>query len=202
MAGLVTRLAKRTGFTALMCVAAACAGLGLTACGSDGGSQTDAAGPPVLVDEAAGTYRGVAIGDGPDQIQAALGPQEVADENEPGDPLGWEGRNEYGPSPLRLSRYGTPGSESWYRYRDVVLFLRNNKVGAFLVVDDNAQSARGVAVGMPLDRAEAAYPEGRCGTVNEEFPACTAMVSDKTWVWFGGDPIRSITVLNIPPEGL
>jgi hypothetical protein len=200
---------KYAAVVASLCLAAFA--LSLVGCGHTGPSGTladeDGQTASVVVDEDSGSYRGVAIGDDGEAIQTALGKRAPAGENEPGLALGWEDRSDYGPTLIQLNRYGTRSSETWYRYRDVVLFLRNDKLGAFIVVNDDARSRRGVAVGMPLDRAQAAYPELQCGTVDEDaddvpYPACTGKVGATNYIWFGGDPIRSITVANVPLEGL
>ena len=74
----------------------------------------------------------------------------------------------------------------------------------------NAEGARvdggRVTIGDQLEPAEAAY-RLRCGTANEgseyeHFPACTGKIARNRYVWFGGEPIRNVTLATTPPGGL
>jgi len=46
------------------------------------------------------------------------------------------------------------------------------------------------------------YPRARCGKAGggdyAEFDACTAFVRPKQHLWFGGDPIETITLASVP----
>jgi hypothetical protein len=129
--------------------------LALVACG--GSEPADRGEPARLIDGTQGIYRDVALGDGADALASVFGDRAAASGEEPATPLGWGfDRNDFGPPLIRFSR-STSYSESWYRYEDAVFFMRNEEVGAFLVVDERARSKEEVQIGDPLDEVKAAY---------------------------------------------
>lgn len=74
------------------------------------------------------------------------------------------------------------------------------------VARPGAATSRGVAIGDPLDEAANAYPGLECGVKNEdsEYPTfryCTGRVAADRDIWFGQDPIRSITMTVCPMSG-
>jgi hypothetical protein len=153
---------------------------------------------PGSIDEAAGTYRGVGIGDSGRAVRSVFGPQRPMGEGEPATPLEAPDDELYGPAVITFGDYDPFGPI--LRYPDVVFMFKGRRgVGAFILIERGAQTGRGVAVGDGLDEARRAYPELRCGVVHEgteyvPYPACTGRVAASRYVWFGGDPIRSIAL--------
>jgi len=66
----------------------------------------------------------------------------------------------------------------------------------------NARTRNGVQVGDDLDAAKEAYPTIRCeGPSSSDTSAtqaanCSGFLRENRWIYFGGDPIRSITVME------
>lgn len=153
---------------------------------------------PGEIDENAGAYRGVSFGDPVRAIKQVFGEQRPAGEYERGTPFRYPDGGTYGPWVLQFGDYDPFGPT--LRYYDVVFtFKGRHGLGAFEVVEPTAGTRKGVRIGDPLERADAAYPELRCGTVNEdtdyeEYPACTGKLGPGRFIWFGGDPIKSITM--------
>jgi hypothetical protein len=87
------------------------------------------------------------------------------------------------------------------------IFKGRRGLGALEVVEPGARTQTGVQIGDPLERADVAYPKLRCGPVNkdtdyEEYPACTGKLGRDRFIWFGGDPIKSITMSTNDLGGL
>jgi hypothetical protein len=90
-----------------------------------------------------------------------------------------------------------------WRFRNVV-FVGDRRGAWFAsVTHPSARTRQGVAVGDRLDEVKRAYSGLRCGEANRggdyiQFPYCTGQVASRRFIWFGGDPIESIT-LSIAP---
>lgn len=152
---------------------------------------------PGRVDEAAGTYRGVGIGDSVSAVHRVFGEQQPMGEDEAGTPLRYPNGGDNGPWVIAFGPYDPFGPS--FRYYDVAFDFKGAELGAFVVVEPGATTSRGVQIGDPLERAESAYPELRCGTVNEgteyePYPACEGQLSADRYMWLGGDPITSIAL--------
>jgi hypothetical protein len=89
------------------------------------------------------------------------------------------------------------------RYDHVSFLLCDGRVYAFIIAVRNARTLRGVAIGGGLDEAQSSYARLSCGNApyGESFfgeqpwyPFCGGMLRANRWVWFGRDPIRSITI--------
>ena len=174
--------------------AGALVALALAGCAGGGGDEP-AAGP--LVDERTGSYRGVTMGDSESEVRAALG-----------EPAGGDGFAPAGESPADV---GVPqfipargGMPTLLKYDDVSFLVGPGGVYAFIVAAEGAHTRRGVAIGDDLDAARKRY-ELRCidvaggeslGGGQEYYPSCRATVGGIR-VWFGRDPIRSITLLSL-----
>jgi hypothetical protein len=172
----------------------------LAACGD----ESDAARPPpdVVIDERAGTFDGVGLGDRPAEIRRALG-------------RGTD-RRMISRLPRRLSvtELGLPWTldpvpgvsrkKVLTMRRDGVSMLVAPRTGAYAVFvwRPRARTSRGVAVGDDLDAARERYEDLRCDVRNRNseygsYPFCEGRVGD-TYVWFGQDPIRSISLASTP----
>jgi hypothetical protein len=169
------------------------------ACGDD---DRAARSPPTVVDERAGTVDGVGLGDGRDAIRRALGP-------------GTEGRMiPTVPREIEFEKLGLPWTLDpvpGVRRTEVLTIRRNGvsllvapRVGAYAVFvwRPGARTTEGIAVGDALDAARTRYDDLRCAARNRDseyasYPYCTGRVGDN-YLWFGQDPIRSISVASTP----
>ena len=102
--------------------------------------------------------------------------------------------------PSHIARPSDAYASSVHRYQHLVAFVANNRYVYTLVIDDPvAATTDGVAIGDPLERVEQVYENATCGVASgvaeePDYPACSLMVSPNRHVWFGEDPIRSITL--------
>ena len=160
---------------------------------------------PGRIDERAGTYRGVGLGDPVPAITQVFGPQRPASDYEAMAPFRYPEGGNYGPGVLQFGDYEPFGPT--LRYYDVVFTFKGGQgLGAFEVVEPGASTGSGVRIGDPLERARAMYPTLLCGTVNkdteyEEYAACSGKLGPRRYIWFGGDPIKSITMSTNPLPG-
>jgi hypothetical protein len=156
-----------------------------------------------MIDDVAGTYRGVRLGDTPADLERALGPADPAGEYEPITPLA-TGFDTLGPPHIPYP--GGPCPEVHYRFERASFGFNCGTLLWFETVEEGSATSRGVAVGDPLESVEDAYPEARCGTAGSEeygeFPACVAKVAAERHIWFGGDPITTITLAAVRLAGV
>jgi hypothetical protein len=150
---------------------------------------------PRIVDEQAGRYGDVRLGSSESDVRAAFG-----------DPGGGDGF-----FPLEAESYRGPisiaspdGREPiLLRYEHVAFLLApGHGVFALTVNDPDAVTLRGVGPGDPLDRVRE-YERVRCGEAvageplfggdTPTYPWCRARL-DSTEVFFGDDPIESVTL--------
>ena len=152
-----------------------------------------------LVDERRGAYHGVEMGDSEAAVRRVFGEPESRMGFAPSDHL----PAEIGvPQSLPVLGAGIPRP---LRYDDAAFLVAEGYgVYALIVDEEGARTLRGVAVGDDLDDAKKAY-NLRCIDVaggeslggNVEFyPSCSATLGRKIRIWFGRDPIRSITLLR------
>ena len=83
------------------------------------------------------------------------------------------------------------------------MFARPTGAYVIKIAIPGARTLAGVGLGDPLDAAEAAYPNIRCDVQNRDgeyvpYPYGTTKLGDGPHIWFGQDPIRSITLLATP----
>jgi hypothetical protein len=183
--------------------------LSLTACGGGGDNGATSPEPGGAIDTKAGSYRGVGLGDDAAKMEREFGPQVPAAEGERVVPRSVGDENPYGPPVIQLTPPDTalPAEELAYRYEHVVFTVREGRIGAVKVNADGARVDGGpVRIGGELEEAEEKYGL-RCGTAYEgseyeEYPACTGKIAARRYIWFGGDPIRNVTVAITPLGGL
>jgi hypothetical protein len=142
---------------------------------------------PVPVDEGAGTFRGVGLGDTLTQVRKRLGAGERVLPNDPRSRgVGPEGVTT-GPSFLP-----TGGDELRYG-RDLSFLLdEDRRVEYVEIADRRAQTRAGVGPGDSLELFGKAYPEMRCdeGSAGSDapipYPQCTVQIGGRRWLYVGG----------------
>jgi hypothetical protein len=150
----------------------------------------------VVVDERAGIVRGIHFGDSAHEIRRRLGkPTDTRTGFFPA------GADYTGPPAIAVRGSGRPTT---LHYGDTA-FLVSQSSGAFAMATlaKTARTRAGVAVGDDLDRVRERYRGVSCGEAAAGEPAlggavpkyhwCRTVI-DGTHVFFGGDPIASITV--------
>jgi hypothetical protein len=90
-----------------------------------------------------------------------------------------------------------------WRFRDISLVADRRGAWSFSVTAEGAATARGVGIGSELAQVKRTYEGLDCGTANEgteyvQFPYCTGRVAEDRYIWFGEDPVKSITVSIAP----
>jgi len=169
-----------------------------TLAGGCGGSDEPVA--PRLLDERAGSYRGVELGASETQVRRVFG--------EPGEeegfaPLDSEFQDVGGPPAVRV---WPPGSQRQHALSyDGVAFLVGTEGVYAILVTEPAKTLRGVAIGDDLGRARRLYKVGcgegvageRVGGGVETYPTCRGTIDGRIRIWFGEDPIRSIAIARV-----
>jgi hypothetical protein len=194
---------RRAAFTATL------GALSLSACGGGGDNAAQSQRPGGAIETRSGTYRGVGLGDDVAPMQRTFGPRRPAAEGERIVARSLEEENDYSPIVIQLTPAdsASPAQERAYRYEHVVFLVRRGRIGAVIVNADGARLDGGaVRIGGELETAKERYGL-RCGTAHEdseyeEFPACTGKISARRFIWFGGDPIRNVTIAVVPLGGL
>jgi hypothetical protein len=172
----------------------------LTLSGDDGASneQGGVRANAIRIDEMAGRYRGTQLGDTEGQVERIMG---KAVRGDPHLPLGKTSSGEVaGPFSVANPRSCPYGTES-LRYRDVSFSTCNTRVFKMLVTDTKAETTAGVGVDDDLEDARNAYPQLECeeieiGDFGERMEYCSGKL-DRYYIYFGGDPIRSISLATV-----
>jgi hypothetical protein len=145
--------------------------------------------PPRPLDVSAGTYGGVGLGSSSGQVRAAFGEGESAPDG-PAAPLGEEFSEIGGALSIPLPKNAVDETRDILRFEDVAFLVADDRVYAFI-------ATAGGPVGAELESVRQAYPL-RCGTTAggdyREYPYCVGRLADRRYVWFGDDPVRSVTV--------
>jgi hypothetical protein len=182
-------------------------GLGAVAAGARAPWLNDTR-PPArfdTVDEIAGTYGGVGIGDTPAEMKARLGDNEALGENDEFRPTG---ARDFTETPWFVPAGGG------YAYEDVLYWLRptdrgtdgrpasDGVVWGLELTSPGVETSRGVAIGDDLDAAGDAYPGLKCATSDRgeygRSDYCYGRIAADRFLYFGGDPISSISVTQGP----
>lgn len=178
-------------------------------CDVERGSDEDArprSDGPATIDETVGSYRGIRLGDTENDVRRVFG--EPA-EGEGFFPAG-ESFGEIGGAPgVAIWPHGSREAPTVLRYDDAAFLVGPRGVFAFVVTEDGAATKRHVGIGDPLQRARRVYGAG-CGEQSygeplfsdeaPSFPWCRTTIDDRIRLWFGRDPIRSITLARVGPE--
>ena len=190
------RYRSRTrAFAALLLVAVAGVAVALVL------ARRDEEAPPVLVDERQGALHGVRFGDSEGEVQARLGAE--TDDRGGVFPAGVKYTGPISiPSPDRA-----PPSELHY---DDTAYLVSGTVGVFSMstLEHGARTQEGIGVGDRLELVRNRYDRTECGEAvagepllggdPPTYPWCRA-IAGGTCVFFGGDPIESITLTRYEP---
>jgi hypothetical protein len=141
------------------------------------------------LDLSAGTYGGVGLGSSTAEVRASFGEAESAPDG-PAAPLGEEFSEIGGALFIPLPGEERVGSRDILRYENV----------AFLVADDRVYAlvaTAGGPIGKELGSVQQSHSL-RCGETAggeyREYPYCVGKLADRRFVWFGEDPIRSVTL--------
>jgi hypothetical protein len=153
-----------------------------------------------VIDEVRGTYRGVGIGDSAAEVRRVFGPREDAGDG-PFTPRGAGSFAEVGGA-MFIASPGiphTPRDPELLRYQDVSFLLLDDRVFALMITADGAATQEDLAIGHDLDGADERYDALNCedveiGDFGETFPFCAGRVAPQRHIWFGQDPIKSITI--------
>jgi hypothetical protein len=188
--------------TAERVAAALIAAAALAGCGSgqdSPGSEPGSRGP-AAIDERAGTYRGVGIGSTRNEARRVLGRLE----SKATDPLAPIGPDvpDVG-QPLAPQEPRNSGETAIWRFEDAVMAAGRGRAWLVTVATEDAVTGEGVGVGSDLDDVRAAYPDADCATANEgteytQFEYCTLRLAPERYLWFGYDPVRSVTISRAP----
>lgn len=173
-------------------------------CGNGGGTSQQR----LAIDERRGSVGGVELGASKGDVRARFGdygdrlraypiePLEMDEDERSGGP--WS----VATGPHHLGPGGLKGEQVTLRYRGVSFFVRKDRVFGFMVTSDEGKTRRGVAVGDDLSAAKNAYPELRCEPQSESDTTapqkanCSGRVPGGRYIYFGGDPIESVTVME------
>lgn len=181
----------------------------LAGCGSNAASSQPSLG---TIDEGRGAIHGVRIGAEKPTVRRAFGSYGRKPEAYPIEPLEIdEARGSGGPwsvvtGPHHLGPGGIEGEQVTLQYRGASFFVRHNRVFGFMVTAPRTPTQKGIAVGDTLDRVRDAYPRFDCegafrsDTSATQEPACFGQAPHGRFVYFGGDPIQSITVTERPVD--
>jgi hypothetical protein len=165
---------------------------------------SDTRGGAALIDENRGTYRGVGIGASPTAVRRVLGARPFAQRDEPPTPRTARSISAIGgPDALtRPCRPTAPGQAAArtriLRYPHVSFLFCGNRVSALVVSDGQARTQAGLGIGDRLAQARTLYPGLRCDRASSAepggYPFCVGGLQPRRSLWFGHDPIDSITI--------
>ena len=178
----------------------------LVACAGD----TVAAHKPArsyTLDEAHASFRGVALGDAEHRVVARFGP----DQGEPDGPVGPLDQDHYdtGSPGTFASTPGRPRPDDRtkaLRYRGMSFLTNERRVYVIMSSLPGTRTTRRVGVGDDLDRARQAYRGLSCKEATDEdggdaFPYCLGRLTGKRYLYFGGDPIGTVAIAQVPLYG-
>lgn len=159
------------------------------------------------IDERAGTVADIGIGSSKADVETKLGRYKRPAEAYPTAPADRSEEQTAGPwsvitGPHHLGPGGKRGEQVTLRYDGAALFVFRDRVFGIMVSAGNARTSKGVQIGDRLDAARKAYPTVRCeGASSSDTSAtqaanCSGFLRRNRWVYFGGDPIRSITIME------
>jgi hypothetical protein len=179
-------------FVALVALASGCAP-------TLGGTSEEAGEAPIVVDEAAPRYGNVGLGSTIAQVERLLGPGDAS----PGfAPAGRSPAAVAVPLSVPNPPWADRSRPALRRYEDSAFLFLRDRAYAMMLTGPHIGTARGVAIGDSIDEVRRRYDGVECTDVAggespsggvETYPSCRVRVAATRFVFFGGDPIRSVT---------
>jgi hypothetical protein len=178
----------------------------LAGCGGSASTGTVAT-TAYRLDEQRGAFRGVTLGAPEHGVVERFGP----DRGEPEGPVGPLGDDSF--------ERGTPGTFAsspdgpsptdrtvFLRYRGMSFGTNDRAVYVIMSSLPGTRTTKGPGVGDRLDAARRAYPELRCAEGTDAhggaaFPYCGARLGNRRYLYFGGDPIGTVAIAQVPLRG-
>jgi hypothetical protein len=179
----------------------------LTACGCGSGERPQQPPGRVAIAENAGAIGAVRIGSSKAMVRRVFGSYGAHPTAYPGEPSDVAGDETTGgpwsvvTGPHHLGPGGLRGEQVTLRYPGVAFFVHDDRVFGFLASARGAHTSRGVKIGDRLARVREAYPRFHCEpasrgeTTATQAASCSGTVAGGRLLYFGEDPIRSITVM-------
>lgn len=157
---------------------------------------------PVLVDDRSGALHGIVPGSSLTRARRVLGRGVVGSDDREASPLGVDAGGLSGPSSV----------PDWQtlRLHDLAILHTGDTVRGYVITDRSAQTQAGVGIGDSLVVARRRYANLACAGVTlgsdaarPDYLACVGRMRSGDELFFGGDPIDSIWVLqHAPGDGL
>ena len=169
-----------------------------------GGAEEEAGRSPIVVDESVPRYGSVGLGSTTREVEWLLGRGKTADGFAPA------GRSPADVAvPLSLPNPGA-GRErpALRRYEDSAFLFLRGRAYAIMLTASNVETARGVGIGDAIEDVRRSYEGAECRDVAggeslsgdlETYRSCRVRVAPMRFVFFGGDPVRSITFYSTAP---
>jgi hypothetical protein len=153
----------------------------------------DSASSSRVIDEQRGSYRGVELGSTREEAEDALG-----------DAPDWRGTDPLGPLQPGWQR-GAPntaqilGTVDALRYPQLAAHLGDDEVVELIIAEPGAKTTRNIGIGDRLAAVRRTYADLPCGQTSGQArgPYCGGQIAPQRWLWFGGDPVRSITLASV-----
>jgi hypothetical protein len=159
------------------------------------------------LDEARASFRGIALGDAESRVTARFG----SDRGKPDGPAGPVGEDGYetGTPGTFASTPGRPRPDDRtkaLRYRGMAFVTNERRVYVIMSSLPGTRTTRRVGVGDDLERARRAYRGLSCKQATDAhggdaFPYCLGRLDGKHYLYFGGDPIGTVAIAEVPLYG-
>jgi hypothetical protein len=160
-------------------------------CGEEEEPRSSSSERDLVVSTQRGSIAGVALGDSGSDVERVFGP--------PLDRQGYMPIDELFTGPQSIAAPVGGGGSEPYRFREFA-FLVSPGAGVYslMTTRSGARTERGVAIGDELSAVEGAYPDADCGKYDygegaRGYAWCRVRVG-RNEVFFGGDPVASLTV--------
>jgi hypothetical protein len=168
------------------------------------------------IDESRATYHGVGIGGDAEAVRRVFGQRRFAGMDEPLAPTNADFVDVGGPTvvspPCKPTsrRAGGRSRLTLLRYDDASFLLCDGTVFALMVTASDARMTSGLGVGDELEKAQRLYADLTCGKAPSgdigHYPYCAGVIAStrsgpRLHVWFGEDPVASITVSTTRYDG-